>query len=249
MRQISNTIKFISFYSSYLKKKESSEDINLFCHANKIKISKKLLRNIVLCKYENCMNDLIRDLSKEIKKKHNLLPIYTMVDEIYQSRRKKRNKKRIKNEVQSLLSKLEKNYPKKFIKLNQCFLDEATIRGLDTNIENYHDWCHVTNKKLKVTQKIMTMTTAHFNILISEILRDITMINNKNTFTETKEIIKSYQLLELELGSNHKKIRQQYLKLTKKNHPDIGGSVVKMASINEAYNILMSIEKNILKFL
>jgi len=253
MRQISNTIKFISFYSSYFKKKPP-KNIKIFCDTNKIKISKKLLRNIILFKYDNNMNNLVRDLSKEIKQKKYLLPIYNMIDEIYHNRRMQKNKNHQKKNNQSILYQLKKNDPEKFIKLKQCFLEEATVRNIDVNIENFHYWCHTTNSKLKAAHKsikkeIEEMTPNSFKKLIDEISKDIKKIKNQKIIVKSEEIIKAYNILELNLGLNHKKIRQQYLKLTKKHHPDVGGSVEKMADINRAYQLLMSTEKNILKIL
>ena len=49
---------------------------------------------------------------------------------------------------------------------------------------------------------------------------------------------KYYEILEIEIDANKKKIKKAYRKLAHKYHPDKGGDEAKMKELNKAYAIL-----------
>jgi len=58
-------------------------------------------------------------------------------------------------------------------------------------------------------------------------------------FTPKEEIEKALETLQLPKLVTKQNIKEQYYFLAKKNHPDVGGTVEEMESLNYAYTLLI----------
>jgi curved DNA-binding protein CbpA len=51
-------------------------------------------------------------------------------------------------------------------------------------------------------------------------------------------VIDLYEVLQVDRGAEPEVIRAAYRALARRNHPDFGGDARRMATINEAWNVL-----------
>ncbi|MCK5268138.1 MAG: DnaJ domain-containing protein [Spirochaetes bacterium] len=269
MKSIKHITSIIEFCNKKINEmrfhKKSAYTYKILIEQN-VKLRKKTALKVINEYYKTKINDLLRDLSKEIKDRESMVLLFNLIDEAYKSiLENEQSKNNIKNlQIKNLKKKYNKYIPalrKK--KINEVLLEEMILRELTLSISESRIHCHIWKKYFdyhddKKLEKLIQMKDSEFNTLAYLCANELALYAqehlslkkfnwkkfsytgiNINGFYDTEQN-REYNLKILELSENASsyQIKQQYKKMAKKHHPDRGGKAADMIRINIAYENL-----------
>jgi len=264
MRRIAHTITVIA----HLQPESSGaakHDLIKEARAKKVRLSARVARGIRNDAYNNRPNDLLRDLTREIRDRGFLSALYSLYDERERARQAANARKsnaRLRKGT-SLDEKFLAADAGRFARLRDALFEEARLRKLELPenmlrahcyiFKNFFDW--TTPVRLK---KLLALEEEAFHQRIYAFASELAIaaacweretrfdwkqfryagFEREDYLGFMNERTRHLATLGLDHCANLDTIRRQYKNLAKRHHPDLGGDYANMCALNAAYAFL-----------